>query len=134
MNPFFNFAFRAATSGQDFEDAWGTYDLEPHKEWLDESIETLVRFPLDRINWRHENSHRTDLQKLHPWNRTFDSNNPRVGYRANGKVIPVDESHFNHWNHNPWQLDTGGSGQGLSTGTVFLLPYYMGLYHGFIHE
>lgn len=134
LNPFFNFAFRAATSDQDFEDAWGTYDLEPHKEWLDESIETLVRFPLDRLNWRHENSHRTDLQKLHPWNRTFDSNNSRVGYRANGKVIPVDESHFNHWNHNPWQLNTGGSGQELSTGTVFLLPYYMGLYHGFIHE
>ncbi len=135
LNPFFNFAFRAATAGEDFEDAWGTYDLEPHDEWLDESIETLIRFPLDRFDWRHTNSHRTDVKKLHPWNRTFDhENNFRKGYRVNGKVFPIDESHVNHWNHDPWFMDTGGSGRNLSTGTVFLLPYYMGLYHGFIQE
>jgi hypothetical protein len=87
------------------------------------------------LNWRHENSHRTDIVNLHPWNRTFDNdNNTGKGYRVNGKVIPVDERHFNHWNHGPWELNTGGNGQELSTGTVFLLPYYMGLYHGFIEE
>ena len=135
LNPFFNFAFRAVTAGLDFEDAWGTYDLEPHSEWLDESVETLMRFPLDRLNWRHENSHRTDIVKLHYWNHTFDEEySVTKGYRVNGKVIPVDERHFNHWNHGPWELNTGGNGQGLSTGTVFLLPYYMGLYHGFIDE
>lgn len=135
LNPFFNFAFRAVTTGLDFEDAWGTYDLEPHAEWLDESVETLMRFPLDRLNWRHENSHRTDIVKLHYWNHTFDEEySVTKGYRVNGKVIPVDERHFNHWNHGPWELNTGGNGQGLSTGTVFLLPYYMGLYHGFIEE
>ena len=135
LNPFFNFAFRAATSGQDFTDAWGTYDLEPHEEWLEESVETLIRFPLDRFDWRHSNNHRIDLQKLHHWNRTFDrEDNSRKGYRVNGKVFPVDESHVNHWNHDPWDLTTGGNGQNLSTGTVFLLPYYMGLYHGFIAE
>ena len=135
LNPFFNFAFRAVTAGLDFEDAWGTYDLEPHAEWLDESVETLMRFPLDRLNWRHENSHRTDIVKLHYWNHTFDEEySVTKGYRVNGKVIPVDERHFNHWNHGPWELNTGGNGQGLSTGTVFLLPYYMGLYHGFIEE
>ena len=135
LNPFFNFAFRAATADQDFTDPWGTYDLDPHDEWLDESMETLVRFPLDRFNWRHTNSHRTDIQKLHPWNRTFDrEDNSGKGYRVNGKVFPIDEMHVNHWNHDPWDLDTGGNGAELSTGTVFLLPYYMGLYHGFIHE
>jgi hypothetical protein len=135
LNPFFNFTFRAATDGLDFEDAWGTYSLDPHEEWLDESVETLIRFPLDRLNWRHENSHRLDIVNLHPWNRTFDNdNNSGKGYRVNGKVIPVDERHFNHWNHGPWELNTGGNGQELSTGTVFLLPYYMGLYHGFIEE
>ena len=135
LNPFFNFAFRAVTANEDFEDAWGTYSLDPHDEWLDESVETLIRFPLDRLNWRHENSHRTDIVNLHPWNRTFDNdNNTGKGYRVNGKVIPVDERHFNHWNHGPWELNTGGNGQELSTGTVFLLPYYMGLYHGFIEE
>ena len=54
------------------------------------------------------------------------------GYRNNGKVIPVDERYFNHWNSDPWQLDSGGSGRVIGTGTVYTLPYYMGLYHGFI--
>ena len=135
LNPFFNFAFRAATASEDFVDAWGTYDLEPHPEWLDESMETLIRFPLDRLNWSHTNSHRTDIQKLHSWNRTFDQeNNSRKGYRVNGKVFPIDERHINHWNHDPWNMNTGGSGTELSTGMVYLLPYYMGLYHGFINE
>ena len=52
--------------------------------------------------------------------------------RVNGKVMPVDERFFNHWNHDPFELNTGGSGNEIATGTVFLLPYYMGLYHGFI--
>ncbi|MFQ6677046.1 MAG: hypothetical protein ACE5D0_01890 [Fidelibacterota bacterium] len=134
LNPFFNFTFRAATTGLNFSDAWGTYDLAPHKKWLEESVETLVRFPLDRFNWRHENSQRIDLLKLHSWNRTFDGDNSRKGYRVDGKVIPVDECFFNHWNRDPWTLNTGGNGQELADGTVFLLPYYMGLYYNFIRE
>jgi hypothetical protein len=31
-------------------------------------------------------------------------------------------------------LDYGGSGNVLGSGTVFLLPYYLGLYHGFIEK
>ena len=135
LNPFFNFAFVAACKGLIFEDPWGEYKLEPYDGWLEESIETLVRFPLDRFNWRHTNSHRIDINKFHPSTRTFDDNDMSTsGYRKNGKVIPVDESHFNHWNRDPWRLNTGGDGRVLANGTVFLLPYYMGLYHGFITE
>ena len=54
------------------------------------------------------------------------------GYRGNGRVLPVENRHFNHWNTDPWHLDYGGDGRELASGTVFLLPYYMGLYHGFI--
>ncbi len=133
LNPFFNFAFMAACQGLSFEDPWGVYELEPHGEWLDESVETLIRFPLDRFNWRHTNSHRIDITRFHPVTRTFDDNDMSTsGYRKNGKVIQVDESHFNHWNRDPWRLDTGADGRVLSSGTVFLLPYYMGLYHGFL--
>jgi hypothetical protein len=135
MNPFFNFAFAAHCVGQTFVDAWGDYSLAPDGAWLDDAMETLKRFPLDRFNWRHENSHRLDLLRLHPSTRNFDAspeNFAELGYRNNGKVIPVDECYFNHWNRNPWELNTGGSGHEMGTGTVFLLPYYMGLYHGFI--
>ena len=135
LNPFFNFAFAASCTDLTFTDAWGTYPVGPEGEWLAESIETLQRFPLDRFNWRHDNSQRIDLLRLHPTSRNFDDS-PRgfenLGYRNNGKVIPVDECYFNHWSYNPWQLTTGGSGNGLGDGAVFLLPYYMGLYHGYI--
>ena len=135
MNPFFNFAFAASCTDLTFTDAWGTYPVGPEGEWLDESIETLQRFPLDRFDWRHDNRHRIDLLRLHPTARNFDDSQQRfdnLGYRNNGKVIPVDECYFNHWNYSPWELTTGGSGHGLGDGAVFLLPYYMGLYHGFI--
>ncbi len=56
------------------------------------------------------------------------------GQRVCGKVLPVENRHFNHWNTNPWQLNYGGNGRQLASGTVYLLPYYMGLYHGFIEE
>ncbi len=130
MNPFFNFCYAAAGLGKTFTNQWGTIPVSPPADWLDDSVDTLRRFPLDRFDWAHTNSHRSDLLKL-----------PGPGidtsgrlYRRNGKVIPVDECHFNHWNRNPWQPDTGGSGQTLACGSVFLLPYYMGLYHSFIAD
>ena len=30
-----------------------------------------------------------------------------------------------------WKLDADGAGNSLGSGTVFLLPYYLGLYHGY---
>lgn len=137
MNPFFNFAYAAVCTGLSFNDPWGTYSTTPTGDWLEDAVETLKRFPLDRTNWRHTNIHRLDLTWLPEASRSYDedrTNFSRRGYRNNGKVIPVDECYFNHWNRNPWELNTGGGGTGLGDGTVFLLPYYMGLYHGFILE
>jgi hypothetical protein len=48
--------------------------------------------------------------------------------------VPIDERFVEHWNHDPWRLDQPGNGQSLADGASFLLPYYMGLYHGFIVE
>jgi hypothetical protein len=95
-------------------DPFGEIDVSPKGGWLEESLDTLQRFPLDLVNWRLANSHRLDLKP--------------------GKVLPVDERYVEHWNHNPWQLDQGGDGRTLADGTSFLLPYYMGLYHRFIHR
>ena len=70
--------------------------------------------------------------------RSVNLENPdqgrRRGNRVNGKVLPVENRHFNHWNTDPWELDYGGNGGELAAGTVYLLPYYMGLYHGFIQK
>ena len=64
----------------------------------------------------------------------YDERRHRRGHRVNGKVLPVENRYFNHWNTDPWDLDYGGSGHDLGSGAVFLLPYYMGIYHGFIEK
>jgi hypothetical protein len=134
MNPFFHLAYAGQAMGREVSDPWGTHSISPTGDWLVDSVETLQGFPLDRFNWACENSHRIDIRALPDQNSTdLLSSNPRQrGYRINGKVLPVENRHFNHWNTDPWQLDYGGSGHILASGTVFLLPYYMGLYHGFI--
>ena len=136
MNPFFNFAFAAVGRGQNFADAFGPVPVDPWSGWFEDSIATLRGFPLDRANWAHHNSHRLDLVPLRRQQMedfTADQQ-PHRAFRVNGKVLPVEERHFNHWNTDPWQLDYGGNGQELASGTVYLLPYYLGLYHGFIEK
>jgi hypothetical protein len=132
MNPVFNFLFAAVANGQSFDDAFGPRDLSPQGDWLEDSVDTLRRLPLDRIDWRLTNSHRRDLLPLAPHVREREDR--PAGYRVNGKVLPVDERWVGHWNHDPWQLDQGGAGRTLGDGGVFLLPYYMGLYHRFIQD
>ena len=136
MNPFFNFAYAASCLGATHTTQWGTKPLDPWDGWLEDSVATLKGFPLDRLNWGLQNSHRLDIIRLRR-HQTVDPDapgRPGRGYRTNGKVLPVEERHFNHWNTDPWRLDYGGDGRTLGNGTVFLLPYYMGLYHGFIKE
>jgi hypothetical protein len=228
MNPFFNFVVASMTLNQTHVNTWGSFDVTPFRGWLEDSVETLKRFPLDRVDWRHDNSDRIDIehfrrhvsdpierrqgayvtavkegspaaaagveskQAISKVNNAFvldavdllekirsakagdavtldirdrrDSKqvtltldaaaqqnatsleeltgitaeailpetSDRSGIRTNGKCIPVDERFFNHWNHSPYSLTTGGDGKGLGSGAVYLLPYYMGLYHGFI--
>lgn len=135
MNPFFNFCYAAFGVDRKYTNPWGTHDISPWAGWLDDAVDTLRRFPLDRFDWRHTNSRRLDVVRL--TRQTYDPYETEfrpTGHRVNGKVIPVDERYFNHWNHNPFELNTGGGGRGLGTGAVFLLPYYMGLYHGFIKD
>jgi hypothetical protein len=113
---------------------WGEFPVSPRGAWHEESMATLYGFPLDRLNWSHRNSHRLDLVLLSGvQSRDFyEPAETGRGHRVNGRVLPVENRHFNHWNTDPWNLDYGGNGGVLGAGTVFLLPYYLGLYHGFI--
>jgi len=130
-NPFFNFAFGGATGGKG-RNPWGATSGPPGFG-LKDALDTLVRMPLDLINWPLRNSHRKDIVP-HPAYRVRPGQAPRVGHLRDGYVLPVDNRSFNHWNHNPWQLDYSGDGMTEADGAIFLLPYYMGLYHGFIVE
>jgi len=128
MNPFFNFVAASTLAGATFTDAYRTYDLAASGDWLEESIDTLKRLPLDRVDWAHRNSKRQDIVHLRALNRN-DDELEGTGYRRSYRVLPADERFFEFWNHNPYQLDVGGTGRNLADGAVFLLPYYMGLYH-----
>jgi hypothetical protein len=124
LNPVFNYLAAAVLGGMKYTDTHGTEELSVESPWLAEALDTLQRFPLDRVNWRLTNSHRLDLRKL----------DAQRGMRQDGRVLPIDERYVNHWNHDPWRLDQGGNGQELASGAAFLLPYYMGRYHGFLKE
>lgn len=133
MNPVFHFLYAATGMGQKFGDSHGMTDLSPTGSWLEDSIETLERQPLDRVDWPLRNSHRKDLVPLGEHVREKGPK-PVAGYRVNGKVLPIDERYVGHWNHDPWRLDFNGSGKSLGDGAMYLLPYYMGLYHGLIKD
>jgi len=131
INPLFNYLYAAIASGQKYSDAFGSTDLTPGGDWLQDSADTLVRFPLDRISWSFRNSHRTDVRPLPAWAREGGA---ARGYRVNGKVVPIDERFVQHWNHDPWRLDDNSGGRSLADGAAYLLPYYMGVYFKFIQE
>ncbi len=137
MNPFFIFAYAAYGQDVKYRNPFGHHTIGPWDGWLMDSVDTLLDFPLDRFDWAQKNSHRIDIVKL-TRQAAFEPAEKfrpiRRGVRTNGKVLPVSERHFNHWNTDPFALDYGGNGTGLASGTVYLLPYYMGLYHGFIQE
>jgi len=137
MNPFFNFTYAALSLDATATSPWGNFSVKPWPGWQEDAMATLHGLPLDRLNWPLHNSHRLDVLFLPPV-RSVDVETPdephQRGYGVNGKVIPVENRHFNHWNTDAWQLDYGGNGGELAAGTVYLLPYYMGLYYGFIQK
>ena len=136
MNPLFNFMYAAFGREATAKNPWGEFRILPWRHCIEDGVETLKEFPLDRVDWGHHNSHRIDLVRLPRQQASEPYEPPRHnrGCRVNGKVLPVSERYFNHWNTDPWSLDYDGNGTILGSGTVFLLPYYMGLYHGLIEN
>lgn len=124
--PLFNYIFASCFEGID------RYGITTPESCLEEALTTLVDFPVDRINWGYKNGHRNDLEELWVAFPRFANWKHKRGYKSNRKVIPIDERFVNHWNNENWRLDENGNPRDLSCGSSFLLPYYMGLYHGFI--
>ncbi len=135
-NPFFNFAYAHHGLGKEYLTTHARVPLDPWDGWLEDSMDTLTGFPLDRLNWPLKNSHRLDLVPLARvlGDRPINRDKVERGHLVDGKVLPIQNRHFNHWNTDAWRIDYPGSGTELASGTVFLLPYYMGRYHGFIDE
>ena len=131
-NPLFNYIF--ASCFDNIEN--GTYKRETPRSALEDALFTLQRYPRDRLTWGFRNSHRTDIVPLEGgwfemWWKEWGA---KKGLLRSGYTVPVDEHFVEFWNKDVWSLDEGGNGSTLCDGSSFLLPYYMGMYHGFIVE
>ena len=109
-NPLWNLIYAAGTGAREFDRA--------------ETLRTLYEIPMDTIQWTVTNSHRLDVP--------VDSAPDRQGRRQALVVLPYDELPMSKWNGNPFNLDGGNGGRTEDDGAYFLLPYWMGRYHGLI--
>ena len=87
---------------------------------LEEAVRTLREIPLDMVRWSVDNSFRWDLPP-HPV-RPGESSVP----------VPPGERDVVNWDGNPYKLRGGTGGRSENDGAFFLLPYWMGRYHGLI--
>jgi hypothetical protein len=101
--------------------------IDPNHADIKGAVQNLIEIPEDRRTWRIDNSSRADV--------TFDPRNNRFDWPVLRECLPADERDFQKWNGDPF-LPGGGDAQGMSEddGAAFLLPYWMGRYHGFFTD
>jgi hypothetical protein len=87
---------------------------------IDAAAQTLAEYPLDLVNWTIKNSHRSDIDP-----------DPRRPNWAK-EPLPADERTIHEWAANLHELDGGAGGMSALDGTWYLLPYWMGRYHGLL--
>jgi hypothetical protein len=107
-NPLWNVIYAAGTGAAEFD--------------KEESLRTLREIPMDLVQWTVTNSHRQDVP--------IDSLADRFKRRQALSVLPYDELPMSKWNGNPYNLDGGNGGRSEDDGAYFLLPYWMGRFHG----
>lgn len=100
--------------------------IAPNETDLESAIEQLKRIPTDRRVWGVKNSIRDDVH--------FAARPNRFGRPVLDSVLPVDERVFEKWNKDPYEPDREGEGLYEDDGAAYLLPYWMGRYHGLITE
>jgi hypothetical protein len=103
-----------------------TATVDPHYVDIESAVLNLKRIPTDRRQWTQKNSHRADI--------VFDPRVDRFGKAQLLTALPVDERKFDRWNDNVYLPDGGNGGDHADAGADFLMPYWMGRYHGFIAE
>ena len=108
-NPLWNVIYAAGT---------GATEWDAH-----EALRTLQEIPMDQVQWSVRNSHRLDV----PIDPAIDRHKRPQALI----VLPYDELPMSKWNGNPYRLDGDGGGRSEDDGAYFLLPYWMGRYHGF---
>jgi len=88
------------------------------------AAQTLGEIPLDLCNWPIRNSVRNDIEVA--------PGSGRFGEVESTYPVRADELPAGRWNANPYRLDGGGDGSSEEDGAQYLLPYWLGRYHGLI--
>ena len=109
-NPEFNLMYAALSRGDEYD--------------LDQAVETLQKLPQDLVMWG------LDLQ--HRWDGEQQRDDDRHGDPQNAFVFPYDERQVMRWSENPYAYKQNGNGTQESSGIFWLLPYWLGRYHGLI--
>jgi hypothetical protein len=92
----------------------------------DRAAHTLSRMPLDLVTWSVPHANRLDLPPA--------PEKDRFGRSETTRLLPPDERGVHKWNANPFDIEAGRAGRGEEDGAAFLLPFWLGRYHGFILE
>lgn len=122
-----------------FERSWRIEEPERNPLWnfiyggltgkacqAEDAVETLKEIPTEQVTWRVRNSHRKDLPR--------DPNHDRFHEPQALVALRADERPVGLWNSNPYEFDGGGEGGGEEVPSYYLLPYWLGRYHGLITE
>ncbi|RME28789.1 MAG: hypothetical protein D6806_02330 [Deltaproteobacteria bacterium] len=109
-NPEFNVMYAALSHAERYD--------------LNEAVETLQKLPRNLVLWGIDNSHR--------WDAVPAERPDRFGVAQNSFVFPYDELQALRWAENPYAFRMRGNGYSESSGTFWLLPYWMARYHGLI--
>jgi len=92
-------------------------------EGLTEGVQSLVEYPDDLRMWLVDNSHRLDAE--HDVNDRHDDPQFKT-------ALPYDELPILRWDHNPYGMIGGSSGNNRMSPAFWLLPYWGLRYHGAI--
>lgn len=85
---------------------------------------TLYRMPVDTIEWTVANAGRPGI--------VMSANPDRFKHTQSLTLLPPDERPVMKWNSNPFEIDGGAGGGSEDDGAAFLLPYWLGRYHGYL--
>jgi hypothetical protein len=109
--------------------SWYTFvtgTVDPHYVHFEDAVENLREIPTDRRQYETFNARRADV--------VYDPSEDRFERKQLIHVLPADERAFAKWNKNPYLPDDGDGELMEDDGAAYLLPYWMGRFHGFIAE
>ncbi len=103
-----------------------TATVAPNQSDILGAVENLRQIPTDRRMWCQDNTRRADV--------AFSERPNRFGKPVLTRVLPADERAFDKWSTDPYLPEGGEDGRFEDDGAAYLLPYWMGRFHGFIAE